>query len=99
MAPGEIAVLLGRRASAGFVGRRAERAVLAELTDPDGTMLVVHLHGIAGVGKSSLLQVVLADARARRATVVRLDCRAIEPTERGIPARAQRSDRRGRRTA
>ena len=84
MAPGEIAVLLGRRASAGFVGRRAERAVLAELADPDGTMLVVHLHGIAGVGKSTLLQVVLDDARARRATVFRLDCRAIEPTERGF---------------
>src|SRR3954452_20830224 len=71
-------------ASAGFVGRLAERAVLGELADPEGTVLVVHLHGVAGVGKSTLLQVVLDDARARGATVFRLDCRAIEPTERGF---------------
>jgi hypothetical protein len=58
--------------------------VLAELTEPGGSMLLVHLHGIAGVGKSSLLQVALAEARSRGATVVRLDCRAIEPTERGF---------------
>lgn len=84
MAPGEIARLLGRRASAGFVGRRAERAILAELADPGGTTLVVHLHGIAGIGKSTLLRVVLDDARARPATVFRLDCRAMEPTVRGF---------------
>ena len=84
MTPGEIGVLLGRRASAGLVGREAERAALAELTDPGASVLVVHLHGIAGVGKSTLLRVALDDARARGATVFRLDCRAIEPTERGF---------------
>ncbi len=84
MAPGEIGVLLSRRVGAGFVGREAERATLAELTDPGTSTLVVHLHGIAGVGKSTLLRVGLKDAQARGATVFRLDCRAIEPTERGF---------------
>jgi Transcriptional regulatory protein, C terminal len=81
---GEIGVLLGRRMSAGFVGRQPERAVLAELSDPDGSLLLVHLHGIAGVGKSTLMSAALDDARAQGVTVVRLDCRAIEPTERGF---------------
>ena len=54
------------------------------MSDPGGSALVVHLHGIAGVGKSSLLRVALDDARARGATVVQLDCRSIEPTERGF---------------
>src|SRR4051794_18610885 len=84
MALGEIGILLGQRASAGFVGREAERALLAGLSDPQGSTLVVHLHGIAGVGKSTLLRAALDDARAAGATVFRLDCRAIEPTERGF---------------
>src|SRR3954454_6036590 len=84
MTLGPIAILLSQRASAGFVGRDRERAILDELSDPDGSALLVHLHGIAGVGKSELLRVALADARAQGATVVQLDCRAIEPTERGF---------------
>lgn len=75
---------MSQRASAAFVGRARERAVLAELSDADSSTLLVHLHGIAGVGKSALLQVALADARSRGATVVLLDCRAIEPTDRGF---------------
>lgn len=82
--PGQIAILLDQRASQSFVGRERERAILAELSERDCSRLLVHLHGIAGVGKSTLLQVALADARARGATVVRLDCRVIEPTERGF---------------
>ena len=84
MTLGEIGILLGQRASAGFVGREQERAILAELSDADGSTLLVHLHGIAGVGKSTLLQTALADARGRGMTVVSLDCRSIEPTERGF---------------
>ena len=82
--PGEIGILLDERATAGFVGRERERALLAELSDTDGSLLLVHLHGIAGVGKSALLQASLAEARDRGVTVVRLDCRAVEPTERGF---------------
>src|ERR1700709_1757709 len=81
---GEIGILLDQRGSEGFVGRDRERAILAELSAPDGSILLVHLHGIAGVGKSELVQVAVADGRAHGTTVVRLDCRAIEPTERGF---------------
>ena len=45
---------------------------------------MVHLHGIAGSGKSTLLDVFAQRARAAGATVVRLDCRSIEPTETGF---------------
>lgn len=49
-----------------------------------GGPVVVHVHGIGGVGKSTLLEAFAARARGRRATVVRLDCRTVEPTERGF---------------
>jgi hypothetical protein len=84
MPPEEISSLLDRRASVGFVGREREREILAELSDRDGSTLLAHLHGIAGVGKSELMKVALADAGANGASVLRLDCRAIEPTERGF---------------
>jgi DNA-binding response OmpR family regulator len=46
--------------------------------------LVAFVHGIAGVGKSTLLQAAAVDARARGTRVVALDGRAFEPTERGL---------------
>ena len=42
------------------------------------------IHGIPGIGKSSLLELFLARARTCGATVVKLDYRSIEPTERGF---------------
>src|SRR5947209_20463067 len=42
------------------------------------------LHGIAGTGKSTLLEAFTQRARAAGATVIRLDCRTIEPTEAGF---------------
>jgi len=42
------------------------------------------VHGIAGIGKSALVEAFGLEAHARGATVLRLDCRAIEPTERGF---------------
>jgi hypothetical protein len=71
--------------AAGLVGREAERAVLRRLLD-EGGPLVVFVHGLAGVGKSTLVQAFGVEAREREATVLRLDCRAIEPTERGFLA-------------
>jgi Transcriptional regulatory protein, C terminal len=82
--PGQIATLLDQRASHGFVGRARERELLTQLLAPDPSILIVHLHGIGGVGKSTLLDMALTDARAAGATVVRLDCRTMEPTERGF---------------
>jgi hypothetical protein len=75
--------LLDRRFARDFVGREQELGFLLHTLDPDGP-LVVHLYGIAGSGKSTLLDVFAQRARLAGATVIRLDCRGIEPTESGL---------------
>src|SRR5947207_749828 len=72
--------LLDRRLAVDFVGRSEEIGLLLQTLDQDGP-LVVYLHGIAGVGKSTLLEAFTRRARTGGATVIRLDCQAIEPTE------------------
>ncbi len=52
----------------------------------DGGPVVMHVHGIAGIGKSTLLDGFAARARELGASVVRIDCRAVEPTARGFLA-------------
>src|SRR5262245_57817778 len=74
--------LLAQSARETFVGRTIELGALSELLS-NGPRLVF-LHGIAGVGKSALLSVFAERARAQGASVIELDCRAIEPTERGF---------------
>jgi len=69
----------------GLVGRDDEMAVLRRLLGEDGP-LVIFVYGIAGIGKTALVEAFAAEARARDATVLRLDCRSIEPTERGFLA-------------
>jgi DNA-binding response OmpR family regulator len=73
---------LNQRAGA-LIGRERERTALLELAERD-MPLVAFVHGIAGVGKSTLLQAAAVDARARGTLVVALDGRAFEPTERGL---------------
>ena len=68
-----------------LVGRDDEMAVLRRLLG-EGGPLVVFVHGIAGIGKSALVGAFGVKARAAGATVLRLDCRSIEPTERGFLA-------------
>ncbi len=68
-----------------LVGRGRERAALLDLVECDRP-LVAFVHGIAGVGKSTLLRAAAVDARARGAVVVTLDGRTLEPTERGFLA-------------
>lgn len=75
--------LLDRQASGNFVGRSEELCSLHDILADEGPV-VVHLHGIAGIGKSRLLAEFVQVARAEGATVVRLDCRGIEPTEAGL---------------
>jgi hypothetical protein len=75
--------LLAQQATETFVNRAEELAALLRALERDGPP-VTHVHGIGGVGKSSLLEVFAAQARRRGVAVVRLDCRAIEPTERGF---------------
>jgi hypothetical protein len=66
-----------------IVGRDAEKAALLG-TLQEGGPLVVFVHGIAGVGKSTLLDAFAGEARGNGETVVQIDCRSIEPTERGF---------------
>jgi hypothetical protein len=75
--------LLDRRVAVDFVGRKEELGFLLQTLDEDGP-LVVYLHGIAGTGKSTLLEAFIRRARTAEATVIRLDCQAIEPTEAGM---------------
>jgi Transcriptional regulatory protein, C terminal len=56
---------------------------MLSLLDADGPRLL-YLHGIPGIGKSTLLSTFAATARSMGVTVVGLDCRSIEPTERGF---------------
>jgi hypothetical protein len=66
-----------------FLGRQAELGALLELAD-GGPKRVASLHGIAGIGKSELLSAFAERAREHGTTVLALDCRTIEPTERGF---------------
>jgi hypothetical protein len=75
--------VLAQRASENFVGRTDEMDVLLDTLEKDNP-IVVHIHGIGGIGKTSLLDAVTHQARERDVTVVRLDCRSLEPTERGF---------------
>ena len=71
--------------AAGLVGRVNEREILHSLLAPNGPV-VIFVHGIAGVGKTALAEAFALEARGAGATVLRLDSRAIEPTERGFLA-------------
>lgn len=78
-----VADILGQRAAEGLIGRASELAALQALLEPGGP-LIVQVHGIAGIGKSALLEAFAARARARGVTVLRLDCCAMEPAESAV---------------
>jgi len=82
MSRGTLQSRLDQRAGA-LIGRERERAALLHLAERD-MPLVAFVHGIAGVGKSTLLHAAGVDARARGTLVVALNGRAFEPTERGL---------------
>jgi len=75
--------LIAAEASRSFVGRQCEMALLQEGLDSK-LPAIVFLHGIAGIGKSTLLAAFLEHARSAGARVLALDCRSVEPTERGF---------------
>ncbi|WP_274609243.1 ATP-binding protein [Mesorhizobium sp. L-8-3] len=74
---------LRRQATRVFVGRASELARLQEVLAPVGPCVVL-LHGLSGIGKTSLLRQFAGSARDRGATVIELDGRQIEPTEQGF---------------
>jgi len=75
--------LLAEQAATRMVGRKRELTQLLCCLDTNGPA-VTQLHGIGGSGKSTLLAAFCARAREAGAEVVQLDCRTIEPTERGF---------------
>jgi AAA ATPase domain len=79
-----IADLSRRRGTGRLVGRDEQLAALTALLEPDPPALIAFVHGIAGIGKTALLRAFTVEAEERGARVVELDCRTIEPTERGF---------------
>lgn len=67
-----------------IAGRTSELARLLALVAPSAPERVLFLHGIGGSGKSTLIDAFASAAREREAAVHRIDCRRVEPTERGF---------------
>ena len=72
-----------RSAGSAVVGRDAELSVLLRLLEEHGPR-VCFVYGIAGMGKSSLLARFGEECERLGVGVVTVDCRSIEPTERGF---------------
>ena len=66
-----------------FMGRETELRALSELVRSDETR-VACLHRIAGVGKSGLVRAFLDRACRDGTSPLLLDCRTVEPSERGF---------------
>ena len=75
--------IVSERALAAFAGRAREVEALLQLFEQGGP-LALYVHGVAGIGKSSLLEVFAARVRATGGRVVRIDCRTVEPTVQGL---------------
>src|SRR5688500_19072242 len=65
------------------IGRETELATLRTVLEDDGPR-VLFVHGIGGVGKSTLVEAFSAKARAEGARVIALDGGGIAPTARGF---------------
>jgi hypothetical protein len=78
-----VAMLLEQRRATALVGRAEELAALRSMLDDDGPIVTL-VHGVAGIGKSTVLSAFLTEARSAGAAVVALDGRTFEPTERGF---------------
>jgi CheY-like chemotaxis protein len=69
--PQTLGALLAQQAAA-ITGRDHERAQLRRLLEPGGPV-VAHVHGLAGVGKTTLLHAFASDARAAGFATVEID--------------------------
>jgi len=66
-----------------LIGRGESVASVLSAIEDGSAVRVVFIHGIAGIGKSTLLAACLDEARASH-TVITLDGRSVEPTETGF---------------
>ena len=66
-----------------FTGRERELARLATLFDPTGPLIAL-LHGVGGIGKTSLVRVFERESAALGRQVRLLDCRGVEPVPLGL---------------
>jgi hypothetical protein len=73
----------GVRAEA-LVGRDFELASLEGLVDAGTRTLVAYVHGPAGIGKTAVLTAFEERCLRRSLSVRYVDCRTVEPTERGL---------------
>jgi DNA-binding winged helix-turn-helix (wHTH) protein len=79
-----ISDVLAESAAAGFVGRQRELQLLAEFANGADPSLL-WIYGMAGIGKTALLQEFSARRRASNCGVtIRLDCHFIEPSPEGF---------------
>lgn len=74
---------LSERASQRVVGRDRELAILVDALAPDGPP-VVFVHGLGGIGKTTLVEAFVDRLRNAGTTAFVIDCAAVEPTERGF---------------
>ena len=71
------------RSAIGLIGRSRELHALLDAVAGEKTF-VVHVHGVAGIGKSTLLSLLIREAKKTGTAVIALDGRTLEPTDRGI---------------
>jgi hypothetical protein len=75
--------LMAERSAGRVVGREAELEQLSGLLHDDGPV-VAFVHGIAGIGKTTLLRTFAGRARSDGAIVIEIDGTSIEPSAGGL---------------
>lgn len=66
-----------------FIGRKRELARLATLFHPTGPLIIL-LHGVGGIGKTSLVRRFERESAAQGRQVRLIDCRSVEPVPPGL---------------
>ena len=75
---------LAESARTSFVGREKELSLLqSAIKANELPFIVAYIHGIGGIGKTRLLQAALSNLDPE-ITSIKLDCREIEPTQKGF---------------